>query len=51
MFKNIGKANSVLRTLMFFLGGFFLLIKLTESKKVGEPEDDGFQTRDFDDIW
>ena len=43
--------NSKLRKLIALAGGIFLILTLIA--KMGEEEDDndGFQTREFDDIW
>ena len=52
MFKKLSEINSGLRTLILLLAGRFAWIKLTEGshRPVVEGED-GYQTREFDDIW
>jgi len=48
----IFKIRNILRWIFFILGGVFVLMKFVESKSGREiPEDEGFQTAEFDDIW
>ncbi|MBQ9059990.1 MAG: hypothetical protein IJ128_02500 [Firmicutes bacterium] len=49
MFKNL---NAKLRKLFLALGAVFALFKLVEKIEIPqEPEEEGFQTHEFDDIW
>lgn len=50
MAKVLKSINSVLRVMFLFTGLLALVVKLSDCRKVSEPEDDGFQTRQFDDI-
>ncbi|MCI7145115.1 MAG: hypothetical protein MR991_01475 [Clostridiales bacterium] len=50
MAKVLRSVNSVLRVMFIFTGLLALAVRLTVEKKISEPEDDGFQTRQFDDI-
>lgn len=46
------KLNSILRALFVVLSVVFVLFKLIEGIEFErEPEGDGFQTHEFDDIW
>lgn len=46
------KLNSSLRKLFLALGAVFVLFKLIEGIEIErEPEEEGFQTHEFDDIW
>ena len=46
------KIGNILRWIFLVLGGVCALMKLVESKSSRElPEDEGFQTAEFDDIW
>ena len=48
----LGKLNSFLRTSFIVLGAVFVLFKLIEKIEFEqEPEPEGFQTHEFDDIW
>ncbi|MDD6191047.1 MAG: hypothetical protein PUB75_05610 [Firmicutes bacterium] len=50
MCKVIKNINSLLRIMIVFAGAMALIIKLADNKKEQEISNDGFQTRDFDDI-
>lgn len=46
------KTNSFLRRIFLVLGGIFVLFKLVEKVEFETaPEEEGFQTHEFDDIW
>ena len=48
----IGKLNSNLRKLFILLGSVFAVCKLIEGIDIPtEPQEEGFQTHEFDDIW
>ncbi len=48
----IKELNKGLRVLFLLFGGFFVLFKLTEGRCAEREEgEDGYQTREFDDIW
>jgi len=52
MREKIRGLNRGLRLLFMITGGLFALIKLTEKKRsAAEEGEDGYQTREFDDIW
>lgn len=52
MLSKIIEMNRSLRRLFLILGGLFALAKLTEKKNTFTDEDkDGYQTKEFDDIW
>ncbi|MBQ6496180.1 MAG: hypothetical protein IJI74_03300 [Firmicutes bacterium] len=52
MADKIRELNSGLRFLFLVLAGLVVWIKLTDNKKpVDEEGEDGYQTREFDDIW
>ncbi|MDO5491328.1 MAG: hypothetical protein Q4F96_02875 [Bacillota bacterium] len=45
------KLNRVLRVLIAIAGGVFLLMALIARIETEEDDNDGFPTREFDDIW
>jgi len=48
----IRELNRGLRMLFLLFGGFFVFFKLTEGKSTTQEEgEDGYQTREFDDLW
>lgn len=52
MFKKLSEINSGLRTVFLLMAGLFVWIKLSENKNSSADEgEDGYQTREFDDIW
>ncbi len=48
MFRRL---NSELRKLIAVAGGLFLLMTLVARIESPEDDNDGFQTKEFDDIW
>ena len=47
-----GRLNERLRQLFLILGTVFVLFKLIEKIEFEKaPEEEGFQTKEFDDIW
>ena len=48
----IRRLNNGLRMIFLLLGAVFVLFKLIEKVEfAAEPEPEGFQTHEFDDIW
>ena len=47
----IRKLNNTLRVMIAIAAGIFLLMKLIASIDLEEDNNDGFPTREFDDIW
>ena len=47
----INRLNSNLRKLIILAAGVFLLLKLIAGMETDKDNDDGFQTKEFDDIW
>lgn len=47
----IRKLNRSLRILIAIAGGLFLVLNLIARIECGEDDNDGFQTKEFDDIW
>lgn len=45
------RLNSNLRKIIAVVGGLFLLMTLIAKTKCDEDDNDGFQTKEFDDIW
>ena len=45
------RLNNKLRKIIAVAGGIFLLLTLIAKTKNEVDEDDGFQTKEFDDIW
>lgn len=48
MFRRL---NSEMRRMFFVFGGLFLLLALIARSGEEANPDDGFQTKEFDDIW
>ena len=52
MAGKIRNANKQLRKSFFILGALFALLKLLAGQKPVDNEDnDGYQTKEYDDIW
>ena len=47
----ISRLNSNLRKMIAVAGGIFLLMTLITRTEKEDYDDEGFQTREFDDIW
>jgi len=48
----IFKIRSIFRWIIIIMGGTFALLKLLDDKnKRKMPDNEGFQTAEFDDIW
>lgn len=46
------KINRIMRIVLLVTGAVFCIFKLTEKTKIEKKsEKDGFQTKEFDDIW
>ena len=46
------KINRIMRIVLLAAGALFFVFKLTEKNKIEKKsEKDGFQTKEFDDIW
>lgn len=45
------KINSNLRKLIAVMGALFLILSLMAKLDFNKENDDGFQTKEFDDIW
>lgn len=45
------RLNSSLRKLILLAGALFLLMSLVAKIDTAEDDNDGFQTKEFDDIW
>lgn len=52
MLKKLSEINSGLRTAFLIMAGLVVWIKVTDNNKRSSDEgEDGYQTREFDDIW
>lgn len=45
------KLNKILRVLIVVTGALALILKLADKDRQHDTQDEGFQTREFDDIW